>query len=49
MTCPECGEKTIVYHTTSECDCVIRYRKCIKCDYHFKTEESEVREQRKRK
>ena len=41
MTCPICGEKTLVIDSASDCECVYRKRKCVKCNYKFITTEYE--------
>ncbi len=41
MTCPVCGEKTIVQNTAHDCECIYRRRKCIACGYLFTTTEQE--------
>lgn len=37
MTCPKCGEDTKVIDSRSETDSIMRIRKCVACDYRFKT------------
>jgi len=41
MTCPVCGEKTTVFDSASDGECVYRERKCIECGYKFITTETE--------
>lgn len=42
MTCPVCGEPTVVIDTYSYLDCVYRRRKCKACNHRFNTEEVEA-------
>ena len=42
MTCPICGGKTAVIDTRGNIDHVIRRRKCIECEYTFRTTEMET-------
>lgn len=37
MTCPICGSKTKVVNVMSHFDHVIRFRKCQKCRFRFRT------------
>ena len=39
MTCPICGSQTKVSQTRAECDCVRRYRVCLRCQHTFVTTE----------
>lgn len=41
MTCPVCGEKTIVINCAGDCECVYRRRKCVECGHKFTTTEQE--------
>lgn len=41
MTCPVCGEATIVVDSRSDCESVYRRRKCKVCDHVFHTTELE--------
>lgn len=41
MTCPVCGEKTIVIDSVADSDCVYRKRKCVECGHRFITAEVE--------
>lgn len=45
MTCPVCGENTVIYHSTKfDCDVVLRHRRCVDCGHRFLTEEKEIPE-----
>lgn len=37
MTCPECGEKTVVVNSKAEDDSVWRRRECLCCKHRFNT------------
>lgn len=39
MTCPLCGEKTVVKDTGTYSDIIIRKRQCQECKYVFFTKE----------
>ena len=40
LLCPKCNKATTVYGTIQkENGTTKRYRKCLNCDYHFKTTE----------
>ena len=41
MTCPVCGEQTVVYNSATDIECVYRLRICKVCGHRFYTEEVE--------
>ena len=41
MTCPICGERTLVINSASDCECVYRRRRCVECQHTFTTTEQE--------
>lgn len=44
MTCPVCGEKSLVKDSRGDCEVIYRKRVCVECEHVFYTEERELRE-----
>lgn len=44
MTCPVCGEKSLVIDSRGDCEVIYRKRVCIECGHDFYTEERENRD-----
>lgn len=44
MTCPVCGEKSLVKDSRGDCEVTYRKRVCVECGHIFYTEEREQRE-----
>ena len=44
MTCPVCGEKSLVTDSRGDCEVTYRKRVCVDCKHVFYTEERELRE-----
>jgi transcriptional regulator NrdR family protein len=42
MTCPRCAGATEVFKTLAETDHIIRKRRCVECQYIFRTIEIDV-------
>lgn len=44
MQCPKCGGKTTVYETRFNGPLRVRLRRCLSCDYSFRTGEEYLRD-----
>ena len=44
MTCPVCGNSSSVMYTLSDCETVVRKRKCNGCGHIFYTSETEQKD-----
>jgi transcriptional regulator NrdR family protein len=44
MTCPVCGEKSLVKDSRGDCEVTYRKRVCVECEHIFYTVEREERD-----